>query len=133
MSGEHPRILYATGATCVYSLRTAFELALQAGCDGVELDVCPETIVRGVTPALRWAVASGLPIRAIHPPLFPLPGWLPYGRMLPQLVDLALALRVPVIVLHPPRARQRDDPLVVRLAAQLAEARRRLEDVVGDP
>lgn len=127
MSETGPRILFSSGAVYVYPLRTAFALARAARCDGIELDVCPESILRGPAPIARLAGRAGLPIRAVHPPLFALPGWRHDDQLVPRLVHLALALGAPTIVLHPPKARRLDSPPVARFVAQLAEARHRLQ------
>ncbi len=111
----------------IYPLSTAFGLARDAGCDGVELVVAPELLLRGPGPVARLAARTGLAIGAIHPPLFNLPGWRRDGPVLPRLADLARALDIPTIVVHPPRVTQLDDPLVSDFLAQLAEARRRLQ------
>jgi len=113
-----PKILFST----VYPLRTAFELAKAAGCDGVELVVCPESILRGPKPIARLAERTALPIQALHPPLFDLPGWRRDDTMIARLVEIALALRIPTVVVHPPRTRRMDDRALTAFQVSLDRA-----------
>ncbi len=122
-----PGILLATGALYIYPLRTALEVARDAGCDGVELDVSPETMLRSPWAIARLAATTGVPVRAVHPPLFLLPGWKNERQVLPRLVDLALALGAPTIVIHPPRVTRPDSSRAEAFAARVIEARQRLE------
>lgn len=124
--GERPRILLATGAVYACPLRVALDLARAAGCDGVELDVSPECLLRRPSSIARLAAEAGQPIRAVHPPLFPLPGWPGGSDFLPRLADLALALGAPTIVVHPPRARQLGSPLVADFIARSHQVQERL-------
>ncbi len=126
MTADQPHILFSTGAVYVYPLRAAFWLARASGCEGVELVVCPELLVRGPRAIRRLARQCAVSIEAIHPPLFSLPGWRKGGPVLPALADLARSLEIPAIVIHPPRAKSLDDPLLAGFRAQIAEARRRL-------
>ncbi len=123
-----PPILFATGAAYVCPLRVALEMAREAGCDGVEFDASPESILRGPAAIARLADRCGVVIRTVHPPLVPLPGWQRYGEIVPRLVEMALATRARTIVLHPPRALQLEAPSVIELIAQVQKGRRRLED-----
>lgn len=122
-----PRILFSTGALYVYPLRRAFELARDAGCDGVELDVSPEAMRRPPRELAALAADTGMPICAVHPPLFPLPGWQHAHEILPRLVELATAVGIPTIVMHPPKVQQVEGARLAAFARQLSEARRRLE------
>ena len=126
MTADRPHILFSTGAVYVYPLRAAFWLARTSGCDGVELVVCPELLLRGPQAIRRLARQCGVSMEALHPPLFSLPRWRKGGPVLPALADLARALEIPTIVVHPPRAKSLDDPLLPAFRAQIAEARRRL-------
>jgi sugar phosphate isomerase/epimerase len=122
-----PRILFSTGALYLHPLRAAFELASAAGCDGVELDVSPASLVRSPRAIARLAAASGMPVAAVHPPLFPLPGWKNERQALPRLIDLALATGARTIVIHPPKVMRLESTRAGAFAARLTEARRRLE------
>lgn len=127
MTPARPRILFATGAAYVWPLRTAFELARAAGCDGVELDVSPQSILGGPRLLARLAAKTGLAVRAVHPPLFGLPGWGDPVVALGRLVDLALAAGIRTIVVHPPKATRPDAPLLAAFSAALRAARHRLQ------
>ncbi|MDI7275977.1 MAG: TIM barrel protein [Anaerolineae bacterium] len=122
-----PRVLFSTGALYLHPLRTAFEVARAAGCDGIELDACLETMVCGPGVAARLSAETGLPVGAVHPPLFRLPGWRDERTVVPRVVDLGLALGASTIVFHPPRVRSLDHPRVEQFVSLLDEARRRLE------
>jgi sugar phosphate isomerase/epimerase len=122
-----PGIIFSSGALYLHPLRAAFELARDAGCDGVELDVSPEVLLRRPEAIARLAIETGMPVRGLHPPLFTLPGWRHERDVLRRLVDLALALGVPTIVIHPPKATRLDSAQVAAFAGGLAETQRRLE------
>mgnify|MGYP001197224472 CR=1 FL=1 len=122
-----PRVLFASGALYVYPLRCAFEVAREAGCDGVELDVAPEMLLRSPRSIARLAAAVGMPVLAVHPPLFALPGWQRERQALPRLVELALTLGASTIVVHPPKAMQPDGSRAAGFVARMLDARRRLE------
>ncbi len=127
MSQALPAILFATGAAYVYPLRAAFEMARDAGCDGVELDAGPESILQGPARIAHLADRCGVAIRTVHPPLVPLPGWQRYCEIVPRLAEMALATRARTIVIHPPRALHLEAASVTELIAQVQIARRRLE------
>jgi len=122
-----PRILFSTGALYLHPLHTAFEMARAAGCDGVELDVSPVSLLRSPQTIARLAASTGVPVLAVHPPLFPLPGWKHERQALPRLIELALATGAPTIVLHPPKVMRLESTRAGAFAARLSEARRRLE------
>lgn len=125
--GNGPRILFASGALYLHPLRAAFELAGAAGCDGIELDVSPLSLLQSPRAIARLAAATGVPVLAVHPPLFPLPGWEHDRQALPRLIDLALALGAPTIVIHPPKVMRLESSRAGAFAARLSGARRRLE------
>ncbi|MCL6432297.1 MAG: sugar phosphate isomerase/epimerase [Anaerolineae bacterium] len=121
------RVLFSTGALYLHPLRIAFEVAQSAGCDGIELDVGPEIMRHGARPAIRLVEEMGLPVRAVHPPLFRIPGWRNQRTVIPRVVELGVALEASTIVFHPPKVRRTDDPEVDEFVSLLAEARRRLQ------
>jgi len=121
------RILFATGALYTSPLRTVLALARDAGCDGVELDVSPEVMLRPPHALARLSAQSDMPICALHPPLFPLPGWRHEREVLSRLPELALALGIPTIVVHPPKALPAEDARLNAFAEQLNLAQRRLQ------
>ena len=126
MSERAPRILFSSGALYVYPLRAAFDVARAAGCDGLELDVCPEVMRCRPERIARLARETGVPVRAVHPPLFPFPGWRRDRDAIPRLVEIALALQAPTVVLHPPKAKGLGSRPVAEFVAALARARQRL-------
>jgi sugar phosphate isomerase/epimerase len=122
-----PHILFSTGALYVCPLHVALELAQSAGCDGVELDVCLQTLLRGPAAVARVAEDTGMPIRAIHPPLLPLPGWHREDEAVRRIVGLALDLQIPTIVLHPPKVECLDSRHLAAFLAQIEHAQARLQ------
>lgn len=122
-----PRILFATGALYLHPLRVAFETARAAGCDGVELDVSPASLLRPPAAIARLATDTGVPVLAVHPPLFDLPGWQHERKALPRLIELALTVGASTIVIHPPKAMRLESSRAAAFAARLLDARRRLE------
>lgn len=121
------RVLFSTGALYLHPLRVAFEVARAAGCDGIELDVGLETMRHGARPALRLIEETGLPVRAVHPPLFRIPGWRHHRTVIPRVVELGVALGASTVVFHPPKVRRVDDPEADDFVSALTEAHRRLE------
>ena len=121
-----PAILLASGAHYLERADAAFSLALDAGCDGLELDIGPDQLLRGLGPVRRLIAATGLPVRAVHPPLYPLPGWPREPATVVRLGEAALSLGARTIVLHPPKCRDLADPRLVRFAETLCAQQARL-------
>lgn len=97
------RILFSTGALYGLPLPWALRLAAQAGCDGVELVMDPFVVLMGPRRVGMLSARAGVPIEAIHPPLFDLPGWNRQPEAFRRLAEWAEALHCPLLVVHPPR------------------------------
>ncbi|MGQ9684409.1 MAG: sugar phosphate isomerase/epimerase family protein [Anaerolineae bacterium] len=121
-----PAVLLATGVHYLERIDAAFSLALDAGCDGLELDIGPDQLLRGLEPVRRLMAATGLPVRAVHPPLYPLPGWHREPDTIVRLAEAALALDTRTLVLHPPRCRDLAEPRLARFAEALCTQQARL-------
>lgn len=97
------KISLSTGSLYTYGLARVFELAAEAGFDGVEVLVDERWDTRQVCH-LRQLADAYLPILSLHNPFaVQVPGW-EGGRvaMLRQTVELAQALDVSVVVTHLP-------------------------------
>jgi sugar phosphate isomerase/epimerase len=116
--------LFSTGSLYTYGLDRCFAVAADAGFDGIELMVDERWDTR--QPAYLQTLVSRyeLPIRAVHCPFRPVPGW-SAGRVeqLGHTVRLAQALGAPVVVHHL--------PLRIGVIIMLIQGRRRLLPIPG--
>lgn len=95
------KISLSSGSLFTLPLRRAFEIAAEAGFDGVELiinqdfqRVNPVKVVRGLQEIC--------PINSIHAPFMPLDGWGGPVQSLYYSVDLAAETGIPLVNFHPP-------------------------------
>ena len=99
-----PLIILSTGSLYTYGINRAFELAKEAGFDGVEVlvDQRPDTFQPHYLNRLQRE--QGLPILALHSPFFPATSWgkgdLTFVR---RTVDLAQEVGAGMVVAHLPR------------------------------
>jgi sugar phosphate isomerase/epimerase len=98
----------STGSLGFYPLATASRVARDAGFDGIELHVCPETLLRSGKSLARAIASSGTPVFSVHPVYYP--SGVPIGGS--HAIDRAIALArdtgARIVVLHtPPSARLR--------------------------
>jgi sugar phosphate isomerase/epimerase len=97
-------IALSTGSLYTYGTARVFELAAQAGFDGIEVLCDHRPGTRDPDYLRRLSDGSGLPIVALHSPFArQVPGW-PDGQLgrLERTVALAQALEVPAVVVHLP-------------------------------
>lgn len=96
-------IILSTGSLYTYGTGRVFELAAEAGFDGIEvlIDERPDTY--HVDYLRRLSSANELPIMALHSPFHIVDAW-PQGQLnyLQATVDIARALGVPAVVMHLP-------------------------------
>jgi sugar phosphate isomerase/epimerase len=98
------QFLFSTGSLWSYSIERCFDLALQAGYDGLELLIDARWESRQIEYLLGLVQHYGLPIHAVHSPFIPnTPGWPldPPGR-LRKSIELAQELESSVVVHHLP-------------------------------
>ena len=98
------QFLFSTGSLWSYSIERCFDLALQAGYDGLELLIDARWESRQIEYLLGLVQHYGLPIHAVHSPFIPnIPGWPldPPGR-LRKSIELAQELESSVVVHHLP-------------------------------
>ncbi len=99
------RFIFSTGSLYTYGVNRCFELAEQAGFDGIELMIDHRWDTRQPDYLLRLAARHRLPILAVHTPLegAAIRGW-PADRVgqVRATVELAEALRAEVVVHHLP-------------------------------
>lgn len=124
------RVSLSTACLYVYPLRKVFEIAKNAGFDGVELVAGPETDIRGGDYFARLSREYDLPVFTVHPPLFAFPGWsrvqVTIEPYLDKLTHLARQVGAPIVVLHMPRARRIEDPIGRDFVRKVVSARARL-------
>ncbi len=116
----------STGSVYVYPLRWAFEAAASAGCDGVELAMGLEALLRGASGVRRIAQACQVSVFSVHPPLLPLPGWNGVTEI-SRLVDFAAEIGASLVVMHTPDVESLDEPEGRTWQRALELARRRGE------
>ncbi|WP_437384057.1 sugar phosphate isomerase/epimerase family protein [Plantibacter flavus] len=113
--------------SCVYPLdtRRAFELAAEAGYDGVEVMVTQDRVTQDPEALLALAAETGLDILSIHAPVLTRTAFV-WGRdhreKLRRSVELAATVGASTVVVHPPfRWQRRYAKAFVDLVAELTE------------
>ena len=104
------KLSLSTGSLYVYPLLSIYQLARDAGFDGVELVVSPEVLLRGGAAVGCLARDFDLTIFSLHPPLFSMPGWRDYETALRKIILLGQESGVSLIVVHPPNVPDWDRP-----------------------
>lgn len=95
------KISLSSGSLFTLPLRRAFELAAEAGFDGVELIINQD--FQRVNPVkLVRSMQEICPINSIHAPFMPLDGWGGPVQSLFLSVDLAAETGIPLVNFHPP-------------------------------
>lgn len=98
------QFLFSTGSLWSYSIERCFDLAQQAGYDGLELLIDARWETRQIEYLMGLVQQHRLPIHAVHNPFIPnIPGWPldPPGR-LRKSIELAQELGSSVVVHHLP-------------------------------
>jgi sugar phosphate isomerase/epimerase len=95
------RISISTGTLFTYPLRKAFQMAAEAGFDGLEL-IINQDFQRVNSRKLLAELAEIMPILSIHAPFMPLDGWGNPIDSLMRSVELAAEVGVPLVNFHPP-------------------------------
>jgi len=96
-----PKISLSSGSLFTLPLKRAFELAAEAGFDGVELIINQD--FQRVNPVkLVCSLQEIAPINSIHAPFMPLDGWGDPIRSLQLSVNLAAETGIPLVNFHPP-------------------------------
>lgn len=99
----------STGTLYVYPLSWILSAAREAGFDGVELVVNPESIMRGGRAVRRLADAEGVEIFSVHPTVVPLPGLRERRGGLGPTIRLAQDVGAGLVVMHTPRSETLDE------------------------
>jgi sugar phosphate isomerase/epimerase len=102
------RILFSTGSLYVFDLSYCFELAAEAGYDGVEVMCDDRYSTRDPDYLKRMSQQYKLPVCALHTPFSPkLPGWRDAAhdevKRICNTLQLAETIGAEVIVVHVPR------------------------------
>lgn len=95
------KIILSAGSLFTLPAPKVFELAREAGFDGMEVIINHDFAAANHLRLLR-ALQEILPVNSIHAPFFDVDGW---GNKIDQLricCDLALEAEVPLINFHPP-------------------------------
>ena len=95
------RISVSTGTLYIFPLPKAFEMAAEAGFDGLEL-IINQDFEHVNARRLVQELSSILPILSIHSPFMPLEGWGDPVESLKRSVALAAETGVPLVNFHPP-------------------------------
>lgn len=119
-----PRISCSTASLYHLPLGTALALIREAGFDGLEFVVSPESLLRGMPAMGRVVARSRLPALTFHPPLYPFPGWpRNQAEAMMNVVAGAERLGCEVGVIHAPRSRSLETPRAQRYISGLVAAR----------
>ncbi len=118
-----PRVSCSTATSYHLPLAIALRMIRDAGCDGAEVVLGPETIFRGMSALAQTTAHVGLPILSVHPPLYRFPGWpRDYREAMRQVVDATGRLGAEVAVIHAPKSRTLASPRARRYVAALDAA-----------
>lgn len=113
------KVSLSTGCLYLYPLKTVFAWAQELGCQGLELALCPEVLVRGVGLVKNLCARYQLPILSLHPPLLPFPGWQRPLQKLPTMLKISEELGSPMVILHAPRITNLAQPRAVEFLETL--------------
>jgi sugar phosphate isomerase/epimerase len=108
MAMPQPRVIFSTGSLYPLDVARSFELAAEAGFDGIEI-MCDERYSsRDPSYLKNLSERSGLPIAVVHTPFsFQLMGWRGAGNdqieRIRRTLELAESLNAGAIVVHLPR------------------------------
>lgn len=94
-------ISVSTGTLFIFPLHRSFEMAAEAGFDGLEL-IINQDFEHVNARKLIVELGRILPILSIHAPFMPLYGWGSPVDSLKRSVELAAAAGVPMVNFHPP-------------------------------
>jgi sugar phosphate isomerase/epimerase len=104
---ENPRVIFSTGSLYVLDISHGFELAAEAGFDGIEVMCNVSYSTRDPLYLQTLSQRYDLPIFVVHTPFVsPLPGWKhPDDEIarIQQTLNLAETLGAETIVVHVPR------------------------------
>ncbi|HET7481159.1 MAG TPA: sugar phosphate isomerase/epimerase family protein [Rubrobacteraceae bacterium] len=95
-------VIFSTGSLYPFGLSRVFGWASAAGFDGVEVMMDERWDTHQAEYIEELAEGSGIPVLALHPPLYRGAWNLEPGETLVRVARLAQRLSVPVIVAHPP-------------------------------
>lgn len=98
---EGVKISLSSGSLFTLPLRRVFEIAAEAGFDGVELIINQDFQRVNPVKVVR-AMQEICPINSMHAPFMPLDGWGGPVHSLFHTVDLAAETGVPLVNFHPP-------------------------------
>jgi sugar phosphate isomerase/epimerase len=121
------KLSLSTACLYLYPLRWTFAIARAVGFEGVELVLNPEITPRGGRYVKTLIEEYDLPVLSLHPPMAFLPGRGDCSAHLPQMIEMALELGCPLVILHPPQARSFDDGLGRAYLEALEEGQRQAE------
>lgn len=120
-------IRHGMSTSCVYptGTRRAFELAAEAGYDGVEVMVTQDRVTQDADALRAFAAETGMDILSIHAPVLTRTAFV-WGRdhreKLRRSAELAAAVGASTVVVHPPfRWQRRYAGAFVDLVAELSE------------
>lgn len=95
------RMSISTGTLFTFPLRKAFQMASEAGFDGMEL-IINQDFQRVNSRKLLAELAEIMPILSIHAPFMPLDGWGNPMDSLKRSVELGAEIGIPLVNFHPP-------------------------------
>jgi sugar phosphate isomerase/epimerase len=113
-------VIFSTGSLYPFGLERVYAWAAEAGFDGVEVMMDERWDTHQPDYLGSLAERHGIPVLALHPPLYRGAWNLEPGETLVRVAKLARKLDVPVIVAHPPSPGR---PLRRWVSGPLEEAR----------
>jgi len=102
------KLSLATASLYLYPLRWVFAIAKAVGFEGLELALNREVTRRGSRYVKALIEEYDLPVLSLHPPMAFLPGRGDCSARLPHMIEMALEIGCPLVILHPPQAESFD-------------------------
>jgi sugar phosphate isomerase/epimerase len=101
-------LILSTGSIRGVTPTRLFAIAQTAGFEGLEYVVAPDHTAAAIGEIKRLAEETGLPVRNVHAPYLPVPGWGDQIQSLKLTVELASHLEARSVTFHPPQRVMQD-------------------------
>lgn len=126
MGARQPLISLSTACLFPWSLEVVLDLAAEAGFEGVELVLAPESQRLGAAQTARRVAEAGLKLATVHQPLWPLGPWRRLSVRMRSATEFGAELGCAAVVVHCPELARWSDPAARAWLAALEYCRRTL-------
>ena len=95
-------IAFSTGCLYRYPLEEIFQIAGEAGFDGIELLIGSNSYNVEISNIRELSDKYALPVLSLHSPFISYDGWVGFWERIWKSLSLAIELSIPVVNFHPP-------------------------------